>query len=158
VREDLSGYQLTPQPACIADLFAELATIFATHPAARGKRLEAGRAPTTGLTTDLSLLLRVLTNMLTNAFEATPDGGEVKLWAEEQGAGIVFHVWNRAPIPPEIALRVFQRHFSTKAEYGRGLGTYAMKLVGERMLGGKVDFQTSAEEGTVFRLRVPTGS
>ena len=34
--------------------------------------------------------------------------------------------------------RIFQRSFSTKAERGRGLGTYSMKLLGEGYLHGRV--------------------
>ena len=49
--------------------------------------------------------------------------------------------------------RIFQRSFSTKGSPGRGLGTYAMKLFGESVLGGQVDFETGAE-GTTFWIRV----
>jgi signal transduction histidine kinase len=52
---------------------------------------------------------------------------------------------------------VFQRSFTTKSGTGHGLGTYGMRLLGERYLGGRVSFVTSAEGGTVFsmRLRLP---
>jgi signal transduction histidine kinase len=58
-------------------------------------------------------------------------------------------------MPREIAMRVFQRHFTTKQGTGRGLGTYAMKLLGERHLGGTVDFESDAASGTVFRIALP---
>ena len=158
LREELSEYQCSPQEVSVGDVVDSLSGLFASHPAAQGRQLTMVRPPAASLTTDLSLLLRVLTNMLTNALEATPEGGVVKLWVEPQERNLVFCVWNQGAIPPEAALRVFQRHFSTKAEYGRGVGTYAMKLFGERLLGGKVDFETSPAQGTVFRLRLPTGS
>jgi sensor histidine kinase regulating citrate/malate metabolism len=53
---------------------------------------------------------------------------------------------------PEIANRIFQRNFSTKAQAGRGVGTYSMKLFGEKILGGKVSFTSSREDGTVFKF------
>ncbi len=68
---------------------------------------------------------------------------------------ISFSVWNRRPIPEAIALRVFQRYFSTKAEYGRGIGTYMMKKLGEEVLGGKVTFASTEEGGTQFRITLP---
>ena len=45
--------------------------------------------------------------------------------------------------------------FSTKSSTGRGLGTYSMKLLGERYLGGAVSFSSSAEHGTVFTFELP---
>lgn len=48
-------------------------------------------------------------------------------------------------------LSVFKRYFSTKSKSGRGIGTYSMKLFGERYLGGKVGFYCS-EGVTVFIL------
>jgi len=68
---------------------------------------------------------------------------------------VSFHVWNQGEIPEGIALRVFQRYFSTKHGTGRGLGTYSMKLLGERYLGGRVVFTTEAAAGTTFRCNLP---
>ena len=95
--------------------------------------------------------------MLTNAFEATETGGEVRLWFELDEEWCGFCVWNEKCIPDEIRLRIFQRNFSTKQGTGRGLGTYSMKLFGEQFLKGKVDFETSPQKGTVFRLTLPLG-
>ncbi len=105
--------------------------------------------------TDENLLARVLTNMAKNAFEATGRGGVVRLWSDFSEERRSFHVWNEGEIAPEIAERVFQRYFTTKKGEGRGLGGYSMKLLGERYLDGEVSFTTSAEEGTIFSIRLP---
>jgi sensor histidine kinase regulating citrate/malate metabolism len=97
----------------------------------------------------------VLTNMLKNAFEATPRGGKVTLQCQLEGDSLRFSVHNPGVIPEETAAQIFRRSFSTKAESGRGLGTYSMKLFGERILGGKVSFTTSQQEGTVFTISLP---
>ncbi len=126
------------------------------HPAAHAKRIVIvqPREDRT-LVTDAALLLRVLDNMAINALEATRQDGEIRIRAEVAPATVEFSVWNEAPIPPEVGLRIFQRNFSTKGALGRGLGTYAMKLVGERLLGGQVAFDSSALDGTTFRFRLP---
>jgi sensor histidine kinase regulating citrate/malate metabolism len=93
--------------------------------------------------------------MITNALEATAEEGIVKVWLEQKDGLLSFCMWNRQVIPPHIALRVFQRNFSTKEGAGRGIGTYSMKLFGEKILGGQVSFTTSPEEGTVFRFSLP---
>lgn len=138
------------------DLLAELRETVAHHPAARKKVLAVGKPlPRRPFRTDVSLLLRVLGNMLTNAFEATEEGGVVRLRVELTKARARFGVWNRGAIPPAIAPRVFQRYFSTKGGQGRGIGTYAMKLLGEEYLGGEVDFSSSPAKGTTFRITLP---
>ena len=63
-------------------------------------------------------------------------------------------VHNPNPMPEHIQLQVFQRSFSTK-EPGRGLGTYAMRLLSERYLEGAVGFTSNEEQGTTFWARYP---
>ena len=70
------------------------------------------------------------------------------------GDQVVFSVRNKSVIPEEAKRRVFQRSFSTKGA-GRGVGTYGMKLLGERFLGGSVNFSSREGEGTIFRLSLP---
>lgn len=130
----------------------ELKQFFANHPIAKKKSLETKTPSTTqSIKTDLSLLLRVLCNMISNAFEATDINGIVKLWIENNDNTLSFCIWNNKQIPDDISLRIFQRNFSTKPGEGRGIGTYSMKLFGEQILGGKVNFTTSSQNGTIFR-------
>ncbi len=93
--------------------------------------------------------------MVKNALEATGIGGIVTIGCEDLGDHIQFWVHNAEVMPEEVQLQVFQRSFSTKGEEGRGLGTYSMKLLGERYLGGKVDFTSHSPEGTTFTLTLP---
>ena len=58
-------------------------------------------------------------------------------------------------MPDEVQLQLFQRSFSTKGQTGRGIGTYSMKLLGERYLGGRVEFISRHPEGTTFTLSLP---
>jgi signal transduction histidine kinase len=104
--------------------------------------------------TDPALLDRVLVNMLRNAVEAAPDA-TIRLGCERLGDAYRLSVHNPGAIPDEVAARIFRRSFSTKAARGRGLGTYSMKLFGERVLGGSVGFTTSADAGTTFYIDHP---
>jgi nitrogen-specific signal transduction histidine kinase len=143
----------------VSELFDELRLGFESHPAAEGKRLSFSTVPA-GLTlkTDLAMMLRVLGNMVVNALEASAAGEEVRVYLKPFNDGLQLCVWNGQPIASEVCPRIFQRNFSTKRDSGRGLGTYSMKLFGEQYLGGKVDFETSAEGGTVFRLVLPASA
>ena len=137
----------------VKQIFREVKKIFANHPAAVNRRLLFPKTlPDRSLRTNLNLIIRVLSNMLINAFEATPAGGTVKLRFKANPKAITFSVWNQAAIPAPVAKRIFQQNFSTRTEMGRGLGTYSMKLIGEQILGGQVDFDSSEAKGTTFRL------
>ncbi|MDY6973237.1 MAG: ATP-binding protein [Thermodesulfobacteriota bacterium] len=134
----------------------EIESFFLNHPAARNKRLEFSTPyPDLSIKTDLSLFLRVLCNMITNALESTVENSTAKVWLEQNRNILSFCVWNQQAIPQDIAKRVFQRNFSTKDGAGRGVGTYSMKFFGERILGGRVSFTTSQDEGTIFRFSLP---
>lgn len=154
-RTDSPSYQLSRHPVGINQIVEEVEGVISQHDAIAGKSLLIPEAvPDRELLTDASLVVRILLNMVINALEATDPGGQVKLWVEDGESGTTFLVWNLREIPPEIRPRIFQRHFSTKGGQGRGLGTYSMKLFGERILHGKVDFTTSVEAGTIFRLTI----
>ena len=148
--------EVTVEKTSVRGIYETLQSIFSEHDAARNKKVEFDPvAPEEDLMADASLLARVLTNMIKNALEAIPDGETVRVRFERQGGDPVFLVHNPGAIPPEVAMRIFQRSFSTKEGRGRGIGTYSMKLFGEKFLGGKVSFKTSKENGTVFSIRLP---
>jgi K+-sensing histidine kinase KdpD len=137
-------------------IFGELREQFARHPAAHNRSIEfPAHYPPTLIVTDHSLCMRVLTNMIVNALEATKEKDVVQIWLEESPNAITFCVWNGQVIDKDNALRIFQRNFSTKEGLGRGFGTYSMKLFGEEFLSGKVSFQSPERSGTVFRLELP---
>lgn len=137
-------------------ILQDLRACMANHQAARGKFIQFPDAyPKVAITTDITLLFRILVNMIINALEATDDGGMIRLWVYHEADSLVFYVWNDKAIPPEISIRIFQRNFSTKDEPGRGIGTFSMKLLGEKILGGQVSFTSSADKGTIFRFAHP---
>jgi hypothetical protein len=102
------------------------------------------------LLTDWVLISRIITNMLKNAFEAEPDGAIIRCGANKTEAGKVrFWVKNDSEIPADVQKQIFYRSFSTKGN-DRGLGTYSMRLLGERYLKGKVGFTSTEKEDTCF--------
>lgn len=149
-------YRPTLQALDAAEVMAEMEELVRGHVSARDRRIVVEPVlPPMDLQADHPLLARVLANMLVNALEATPPGGEVRMRARVQDGAPRFEVWNGTFIPEEVQRRVFQRHFSTKGGAGRGLGTYGMKLLGERFLGGKVQFTSDPVEGTTFWVQLP---
>lgn len=147
------------EPANSRETLEELAVSYRSHPASQGRSILLGSPlVSASLHTDRRLLLRVLGNMLKNALEATPIGRTVTLRCDlASGTDVVFSVHNDAVIPPDAQLQIFHRAFSTKGT-GRGLGTYSMKLLGEKYLGGKVWFKSAAGSGTTFLASIPAAT
>ena len=104
--------------------------------------------------TDVTLLKRVLVNMVKNAAEASSKGEKVTVKAAAGEGRITFSVNNPKVMDEHVRRQVFQRSFSTKGT-NRGIGTYSMKLLGENYLKGKVWFESSEPEGTTFYFELP---
>ncbi|MBI3129950.1 MAG: HAMP domain-containing histidine kinase [Acidobacteria bacterium] len=148
--------ELTPdlRPMRPSEVVAEVRDSLDRHPASHGHTLDLDLAADPLLFTDRDLLTRVIRNMVVNAMEACPAGSGVRLATSRRGERLRVEVDNPGEIPPEIRSRIFLRSFSTKGATGRGLGTYAMKLFGENVLGGEVGF-TSGEGKTAFFIELP---
>jgi sensor histidine kinase regulating citrate/malate metabolism len=91
--------------------------------------------------------------MIKNALEASLPDATVTISCAKSGEKIRFSVHNTTFIPRDIQLQLFKRSFTTKG-VGRGLGTYSMKLLGEKYLKGKVGFESTEQNGTTFFIEI----
>ncbi len=103
---------------------------------------------------DKRLLSRVLRHMVKNGLEGSAEGDTVTLGCRLDADRVLFWVHNRTYMPENVRLQLFIRSFTTKGA-GRGLGTYTMKLLSERYLGGRLTFTSSEPEGTTFFASYP---
>jgi signal transduction histidine kinase len=150
--------ELTPafMPVAVTEILADLADTFSRSSVGEGRILEiAPQELPSNIKTDKNLLMRVLINMVKNALEASEHGGTVRVWFAAEDGSPGFFVHNAGVIPDAIQLQIFKRSFSTKSLLGRGLGTYCMKLFGERYLQGKVSFTSAPSTGTTFSIILP---
>jgi signal transduction histidine kinase len=100
---------------------------------------------------------QVLTNLVQNAIEASPDGtGKVEVRGRVEDGELVLSVAdNGHGIKAEDRARIFTPFFTTKGP-GRGMGmglTIAWRVV--KSLGGTLDVESEVGSGTQFTLRVP---
>ncbi len=109
----------------------------------------------TEITSDWHILKRILKNMVKNALEASPEGKPVIIGCRQIKDNIIrFWVHNQSYIPENIQEQLFRHSFSTKGN-NRGLGTYSMKILGEKTLKGRVNFTSDQERGTTFFIDLP---
>ncbi len=104
--------------------------------------------------TDPSLLSRVISNLVKNAFEAARTGDTVSIRCIETPSFARFEVQNPRAMPEYVRLQIFTRSFSTKGA-GRGVGTYSARLLTETYLGGRIGFDSNEKEGTLFWVEIP---
>lgn len=154
-RHKNANYLIKASESSLSDIKKEVDIIVKGHGALTNRKLnEKWPNDTITIETDRLLVSRIVGNMIINALEATPEGGSVHLTTTVENGAVVWEVWNDYFIPKEIQKRIFQRHFSTKSKIGRGLGTYSMKLFGEKYLNGEVSFLSSKGKGTTFTFRL----
>lgn len=104
---------------------------------------------------DFTLLTRCIGNLIKNALEAVDKNRNVSISAAREGENVFIYVANDGIIPENFQLQIFQRSFSTKAQSGRGIGTYSVKLLVEQYLKGKVSFISNDKLGTIFKIKIP---
>jgi len=134
-------------------LLQTLASIYRFHPTAASRSIVLGECCDGMLVTDQTLLIRVLGNLLKNALEATPSGGEVALSCRQAERGLVFDVHNAGMIPDAIRGRMF-RGGSTKGE-GRGFGLWSSLLL-VKALSGEIIVESSRGTGTTLSVSLPS--
>jgi PAS domain S-box-containing protein len=106
---------------------------------------------------DATTLHQLLMNLLTNAREAMPDGGQIRLEttaAERPGWIRLLVADTGAGIPAEDISKVFDPFYTTKRT-GTGLGlSVSYGIIQEH--GGTVDVQSKPDAGTTFIISFPT--
>jgi signal transduction histidine kinase len=143
------------EPVDTGALLADIVGMYAGSAVGRERNLIVPAGPEDiRIDSDPALLSRVLANLVKNALEASAAGDTVTVNCRRLEDLVEFTVHNPAVMTPEVRRQVFQRSFSTKG-HGRGLGTYSVKLLTERYLGGTVAFRSAEGEGTTFRARYP---
>jgi signal transduction histidine kinase len=113
--------------------------------------------PGLSATADRDMLRRAMLNLVLNALDAMPAGGELVLTACETKAGLEIEIADSGPgIPATIADRLFEPFFTTKGS-GTGLGLAIVERIASAH-GGKATVTNCPEGGAAFTLVIPQSS
>jgi signal transduction histidine kinase len=136
-------------------------------PLAKQKQQTLNIEPTQNLEPALvvpMLLREALSNLVSNAVKYTPEGGEIKVWAEpgREPHTLVLGVRDTGiGLTHEDQARLFTKFFRSsdprvQRERGTGPGL-ALTDALVRRNGGKISVESEPGHGTTFRLTVPSG-
>ena len=165
-KQTLSFYRESSNPVPI-NMGALLEGIFALHrPTLQQKSIRVHSCVQAGA----SILGRpgeirqILTNLLINAMDALPNGGEISAHVSRLKKGQVVCVSladNGSGIPEGIRERIFEPFFTTKQSRGTGLGLWVSQGI-LRKYGGSIRMRTSSaparKTGTTFRVCFPSST
>jgi two-component system NtrC family sensor kinase len=108
------------------------------------------------LTYDSQQIEQVIINLIQNAVQAMPEGGELMLRLTDGEDEAMLRVEDSGVgIPKENLVRIFEPFFTTKPEgQGTGMGLAVSYGIISRH-GGRIDVESSIGEGTAFTISLP---
>jgi signal transduction histidine kinase len=155
---------LERQSVKVDDVACATVEVFCPRAEARDVSLHVDVPPDLPLVqADPHRVRQVLRNLLDNALDYTPPGGQVTLAAQQDGAWVNIQVRDTGPgIAPEHLPYVFERFYRadpsrTRATGGAGLGLAIVKQLVEAH-GGRVWAESTLGAGTTFGFTLPLDS
>jgi signal transduction histidine kinase len=147
----------TRGPVDLRGLLTELEGLFAHALGRRHKLVVSLPPPGTEVTVrgSPSRLQQAILNLVTNARDAMPEGGEIALSLSVEGEQALVTVQDSGVgIPESLRDQLFTPFFTTKGAQGTGLGLRVVQSVVNEH-GGKIAFESEAGAGTTFRVWLP---
>jgi signal transduction histidine kinase len=138
----------------VQDLVEEIFDSLTPQLEAQGIEVSLDVPPHTVVTADREMLRRAILNLVLNAIDAMPRGGELVVTSYEGRGGLELEIADSGPGLPEDQLaRVFDPFFTTKPS-GTGLGLSIVHRIVEAH-GGRVTAMNCPEGGAAFTIELP---
>lgn len=104
---------------------------------------------------DAEEIEEMLSQVMSNAVEAMPQGGDLYLSIEENAGDAHIYVQDRGMgIAPELLDKVFDPFFTTKQDGSPGLGLSVAQAIARRHQ-GTLELSSKEKEGTMVTIRLP---
>ena len=149
-------------PISVAELLKDVCEMSRPHWEARENgpqiRLSLFADSTTRVMGDAVELREVLVNMIYNAVDAMPSGGEIRMSAHAVDERVVVSITdNGTGMSQEVKSRLFDPFFTTKGKAGTGMGL-AVSFGIIRRHSGTVEVESEPGRGTTFKISLPVAS
>ncbi len=148
------------EPCCLAEIAREVVDLYRKSLDRHRIVLSVesmGPAPCSQctFTGDRSGIEQVIMNLLSNAVDAMPDGGNIEIRCVREGNSLVLRVKDQGVgIPKENLRRIFQPFYTTKGSKGTGLGLAIVQRIVEDH-GGRIEVYSEVGKGTEFAVWFP---
>ncbi|MFC7475026.1 sensor histidine kinase [Dankookia sp. GCM10030260] len=153
------GEAMAPSSVAVNPLLDEAARSFASLARDRDVRLTLRTPPVPAVCAEAGLLGRAMDNIIANAIEAVPCGGEVVIEtaADRDGSMVEIRVADTGPgLSPDVVRRVARPFYSTKPQ-GTGLGlALARRIVAS--YAGTLVLDSTEGRGTTVTIRLRTAT
>jgi signal transduction histidine kinase len=147
-----AGHALRLEPTNLNALAGELLDFLAPQAERAHVRIVRDFAKTLPpVQADPNLIRQAVLNLLVNAQQVLPTGGEIRVRTADNGQFVKLAVSDNGPgIPSEHREKIFNLYFSTKPG-GTGLGLPMVKKIVEEHQGA-IEVETELKKGTTFTI------
>ncbi len=138
-----------------SDLNEAIAKSLAEWEKAAGVNLVKNFQPLPRFLFDSEQLLKVVTNLVLNAREASPQNGQIHIETKQNNGWAILSVSdNGCGMKPEFLNHSLFRPFQTTKKNGLGIGMFQSKMIVEAHK-GRIEVESEPDKGTTFRIYLP---
>jgi signal transduction histidine kinase len=158
---DAGGLTIQPAECSLSDLISDTLESFSALASKRGVTLTGSATLNLDPTLlDAPRIGRVLNNLIANALQHTPAGGEVNISARREGEQILIDVTDTGEgIDPEDLPYIFDRFYRGEKSRNRETGGSGLGLAIARGIvrahGGEIRVESQLRPGTTFHIMLP---
>ncbi len=158
---DLLQFTSDRQPSLssfpLSVLLSEVVETLAPQLHAQSIEVDLDVDPAIAMDADRNMIRRLVLNLLLNAIDAMPQGGDLSILAVASAAGVELEFADDGPgIPEESLEHLFEPFFTTKSE-GTGLGLAIVERIADAH-SGYLNACNCPQGGAAFTLFVPARS
>jgi PAS domain S-box-containing protein len=157
VRQTLGFYRenASARPTAVREMINGVVDLYLRKLAAKQLHLKIAVPDDLHFTVVGGEIRQVLANLIANAIDAAPVGGDVQVVGSKEKGAVEISVLDNGPgVAVEFASQLFQPFFTTKKEVGTGLGLWVSRQITEKHGGSLTYMRDNVTETTTFSIKI----